>query len=163
MADDRVPLSVTADAERGLWTLRAQGAGVGQPVVVGGTVYVSVPGERIAALDADSGRLRWCSDEIAEAWPQQVAVAGAVAVVAVQQEVGRGAFTALDAATGKVRWTRRKSALHRVAAVGDSTFVVWNETSEEHGSIAGVDALTGKMLWADEFEGIDGLLVRGSR
>ncbi|MDV9176107.1 PQQ-binding-like beta-propeller repeat protein [Streptomyces sp. W16] len=161
MADDRVPLSVTADPERRLWTLRAVGAGVGEPVVVGGTVYVSVPGERIAALDAGSGRVRWCSGEVAEVWPPYVAVAGAVAVVPVLQEMGRGVLIALDAATGKARWTRRESALHRVVAVGDSAFVVWSGASEERGSVAGVDALTGETLWEHEFEGIKGLLVRG--
>ncbi|WP_329250774.1 PQQ-like beta-propeller repeat protein [Streptomyces sp. NBC_01478] len=163
MADDRVPLKVRADAELRLWTLRAEGAEVGHPVVVGDTVYVSVPGERIAALDAGSGRVRWCSGEVAKVWPRYVAVAAVVVVASVQQDMRHGAFTALDAATGKVRWTRRASALHGVVAVGDSTFVVWNNTSEERGSIAGVDALTGETLWEDEFERIDRLVVRGER
>jgi len=163
VADDTVPLSVTADPERRLWTLRAKGAGVGHPVVVGDTVYVSVPGERVAAVDAGTGRVRWCGREVAEVWPPYVAVAGAVVAVPVRRETGRDAFTALDAATGRVRWTRRESALCAVVAVGDSTFVVWNGTSEERGSIAGVDALTGETLWEDEFERIDGLVVRGER
>ena len=165
MADDRGPLSVAVDPERRLWTLRAKGAGVGHPVVEGDTVYVSVPGERVAALDAGSGRVRWCSREVAEVWPPYVAVAGAVVAVPVRQrqETERDAFTALDAATGRMRWTRRESALCAVVAVGDSTFVVWNGTPEERGSIAGVDALTGETLWEDEFERIDGLVVRGER
>ncbi|MFE2423670.1 PQQ-binding-like beta-propeller repeat protein [Streptomyces hokutonensis] len=161
MADDKVPLSVTADAERRLWTLRAVGAGVGHPVVVGGTVYVAVPGGRFAALDVGSGQVRWCSDVVAEVWPWHVAVAGAVVAVPVRTETERDAVTALDAATGEVRWTRRRSVLRGIAAVGDSTFVVWSGTSGERGSIAGVDALSGETLWEDEFEGIEGLLVRG--
>ncbi|WP_262061104.1 PQQ-binding-like beta-propeller repeat protein [Streptomyces sp. STR69] len=163
MADDRVPLSVAVDAERRLWTLRAKGAGVGHPVVEGDTVYVSVPGERVAALDAGSGRVRWWSREVAEVWPPYVAVGGDVVVFPARQETGPDALTGLDAATGRVRWTRRESALCTVVAVGDSTFVVWNGTPEERGSIAGVDALTGETLWEDEFERIDGLVVRAER
>nr|WSY54518.1 PQQ-like beta-propeller repeat protein [Streptomyces sp. NBC_00886] len=156
MADGRVPLSVTLDAEGRLWTLRAKGVGVGHPVVVGDTVYVSVPGERVAALDNGSGQVRWCSGEVAEVWPRSVAVAGAVVAVPVELETERDAITALDTATGKVRWTRRERVLRGVVAVGDSTFVVWSGTSEERGSVAGVDALTGETLWEHEFEGDQG-------
>jgi len=163
VADDRVPLSVAVDAERRLWTLRAMGARVGHPVVVGDTVYVPVPGERVAALDVGSGRVRWCSREIPGVRPLYVAVAGAVVAVPILRETRRDAFTALDTTTGKVRWTRRESALWQIAALGDSTFVVWNGMPEERGSIAGIDALSGETLWEGEFERIDGLVVRGER
>ncbi|MGI5457055.1 PQQ-binding-like beta-propeller repeat protein [Streptomyces sp. CA-249302] len=165
MADeDRVRLTVDADAQRRLWTLRAVGGGVGRPVVVGGAVYVPVPGGRIAALDAESGQLRWCSEEIEKAKSAESVVAGEVVVVPVGWDRERKGFTALDAATGKVRWTRRKSRLHRIAAVGDKTLVIWNDENEERGAaIAGVDALTGETLWEDEFKRIYGLVVRGER
>ncbi|MGW0833376.1 outer membrane protein assembly factor BamB family protein [Streptomyces prunicolor] len=163
MADDRAPLTVVADDDRHLWTLLVEGGGPGQPVLVGGTLYVSVPGERIAALDAGRGQLRWCSEKVERASLNGMAVAGDVVVVPVRQERGRGAFTALDAATGKERWTRRKSALNRVVAVGDSTFVLWNDDSDRRQALTGIDALTGETLWEDEFERISWVVGRGER
>ncbi|UIX31510.1 outer membrane protein assembly factor BamB family protein [Streptomyces sp. GQFP] len=163
MADGRVPLTVNADSDGWLWTLRAVGGELEQPVVVGGAVYVGVPGGRIAALDAGSGQVRWCSVEIAKASPRRLVGAGEVVVVPVGRERERSGFTALEAATGEVRWTRRKSPLHRVVGVGDSTLVLWNDSDEERGAIAGVDALTGETLWEDEFTRINGLVVRGER
>lgn len=161
MADVAVPLTVTADEGGRLWTLTAEHGHVGQPVLVGGRVYVSVPGQRIAALDADSGQVRWCSGTVEKASLEGMAVTRDVVVVPVGAERGRSAFTVLDAATGKVRWTRRESALHRVVGVGDSTLVLWNDTSDDRRAIAGVDALTGETLWENEFEWIYGLVVRG--
>ncbi|MGW7256462.1 hypothetical protein [Streptomyces sp. NPDC054834] len=52
MVDDRAPLTSKADAGGVLWTLSAPSAGLGRPVVVGGTVYVPVSGGRIAAVDS---------------------------------------------------------------------------------------------------------------
>lgn len=161
MADDSVPFTVTADPERRLWTLRAEGAGVGELVVAGGTVYVSVPGERIAALDAGSGQVRWCSRTVEEASLAGMAVTRDVVVVPVRPERESSAFTALDAATGTVRWTRRESPLNRIVGAGDSTLVLWNDTPDDRLPIAGVDALTGETLWADEFGRSHKLLVRG--
>ncbi|MGW4824721.1 outer membrane protein assembly factor BamB family protein [Streptomyces sp. NPDC004227] len=158
VADDRAPLTIEADAGRGLWTLSAEALGL--PVVVGGTVYVPVSGGRIAAVDAGGGRILWCSAALTERDPGELVRAGGVVVIPVQRESGRSGFTALDAATGEVRWTRRKSGLHRVAAAG-STVLLWNDTREDRGKIAGIDALTGEPLWEDEFERIEGLLVRG--
>ncbi|WP_218149346.1 PQQ-binding-like beta-propeller repeat protein [Streptomyces colonosanans] len=86
----------------------------------------------------------------------------AAALTFALRKLDRSGFTALDAATGEVRWTRRKSGLHRVAAAG-STVLLWNDNREDGGKIAGVDALTGEPLWEDEFERIWGLLVRGDR
>ncbi|WP_427922120.1 PQQ-binding-like beta-propeller repeat protein [Streptomyces sp. cg40] len=90
-----------------------------------------------------------------------MAVAGAVVAVPVRRDAERDAVTALDAATGRARWIRRASVLCVVAAVGDSTFVVWSDRYGKRGSVAGVDALTGETLWEHECEGIEGLLVRG--
>ena len=163
MADDRMPLTVTADNDRHLWTLTVEGRGPGRPVMVGGTLYVPVPGERIAALDPGRGQVRWCSEKVERASLDGMAVAGGVLVVPVRQERGRGAFTALDAATGKVLWTRRKSALTRVVAVGDSAFVLWNENDDDgrRQGLTGIDALTGETLWEDEFERISWVVGRG--
>lgn len=162
VADDRAPLTIKADAGRGLWTLSAADGTLGWPVVVGGTVYVPVSGGRIAAVDAGGGRILWHGAALTEPHPGGLVRADGVVVVPVQRESDRSGFTALDAATGEVRWTRRKSGLHRVAAAG-STVLLWNDTSEDRGKIAGIDALTGEPLWEDEFERIWGLLVRGDR
>ncbi|MFF4548319.1 PQQ-binding-like beta-propeller repeat protein [Streptomyces sp. NPDC001406] len=162
VSDDRAPLRIKTDAGGGLWTLGASTGVLGRPVAVDGTVYVRVSGDRIAAVDADAGRILWYSEALAEAEPAGLARADEVVVVPVRRESDRSGFTALDAATGKVRWTRRKSGLHRVAAVG-ATVLLWNDTSDDRGKIAGFDALTGEPLWEDEFERIWGLLVRGGR
>ncbi|MER5177587.1 PQQ-binding-like beta-propeller repeat protein [Streptomyces sp. NPDC002896] len=162
VVDDRPPLTITASAGKGLWTLSAPTGTLGQPVVVGGTVYVPVSGDRIAAVDAHEGRIRWCSEALTKPAPERLVCAGGAVVVPVLRDRDPGGFTALDAATGKVLWTRRKSELDRMAAAG-STVVLWNDTREERGEIAGVDALTGETLWEDGFKRIWGVLVRGER
>nr|WP_181657109.1 PQQ-binding-like beta-propeller repeat protein [Streptomyces himalayensis] len=162
MAEDRPPLTIKSDAKNGLWTLSAPIGTLGRPVLVGGTVYVPVSDDRIAAVDAQEGRIRWCSEALTKPAAERLVCADGAVVVPVLREHGRSGFTALDVSTGKVLWTRRKSRLYRAAAAG-STVVLWNDTREDSAQIAAVDALTGETLWEDEFERIWGLLVRGDR
>ncbi len=162
VADDIPRLTMKADAERGLWTLSTTAGALGRPVVSGDTVYLQVSDSRIAALDAQGGRIRWCGEALTQPDPDALVCGGGAVVVPVQRDYDRSGFTALDAATGEVRWTRRKSGLHEAAAAG-STVVLWNASGEDRSRIAGVDALTGETLWEDEFERIGDLLVRGDR
>lgn len=162
MADDIPQLTVASHEDSGLWTLRAPAGTLLRPVVAGGTVYVPLTGGRIAALDPNSGQLLWCSRELTDPVPDALALAGDTIVLPVQRDTERGAFAALDAATGEVLWTRRKSALNRFAAAGP-TVVLWGKAGEDRRRIAGVDARTGETLWEDEFSRIWGLVVRGVR
>ncbi|MGW0699531.1 outer membrane protein assembly factor BamB family protein [Streptomyces sp. NPDC002867] len=162
MADDIPQLTVTSQDGGRLWSLRAPAGTLLGPVVAGGAVYVPLTGGRIAALDANSGHLLWCSRQLTDPRSHALARANDTIVLPVQRDSERSAFTALDAATGEVLWTRRKSALNRFATAGP-TVVLWGEAGEDRGRIAGVDARTGETLWEDDFSRIWDLLVRGVR
>jgi outer membrane protein assembly factor BamB len=123
-------LTIKADAGKGLWTLSAPEGGLGQPVVCGGSVYLPLSGDRVAAVDAHEGRIRWCSEALTKPAPERLVTVGGAVVVPVLRDRDPGGFTALDTATGKVLWTRRRSELNRLAAAG-STLVLWKDSRDE--------------------------------
>jgi outer membrane protein assembly factor BamB len=92
------------------WTYDT-GGGVIRPAVAGGTVYIASDDGTVTALDAATGRLRWTytprswiSSELGTGWETYVvsgpAVAGGTVCIS-----GDGTVFALDAATGRLRWT----------------------------------------------------------
>ncbi|MFF7020703.1 PQQ-binding-like beta-propeller repeat protein [Streptomyces klenkii] len=160
MPDD-ISLLTTSSGPGGLWTLSAPyGLLDGRPGVVDDAVYVPLSGGRLAAVDARDGRVRWCAEGIVDPAPQDLVRVGGTVVVPVLREHGRCGLAALDVATGKVLWTRRKSGLNRVAGAG-SAVVLWNDTADDRRRIAGVDAMTGEPLWEEEFDRIWSVIVRG--
>jgi PQQ-dependent dehydrogenase (methanol/ethanol family) len=77
------------------------------PIVVAGTMYVSLPFSGVAALDAATGRERWRYTHVSRAarlccGPANRGVAVANGLVYVGTVDGR--LVALDAGTGSVRW-----------------------------------------------------------
>ncbi len=77
------------------------------PIVVAGTMYVSLPFSGVAALDAGSGRERWRYTHVSRVakpccGPANRGVAVANGLVYVGTVDGR--LVALDAGTGSVRW-----------------------------------------------------------
>ncbi|WP_307714871.1 PQQ-binding-like beta-propeller repeat protein [Streptomyces sp. V4I23] len=98
MADDIPQLTVTSQDGGRLWTLRAPAGTLLGPVVAGGAVYVPLTGGRIAALDANSGHLLWCSRQLTDPRSHALARANDTIVLPVQRDFERSAFTALDAA-----------------------------------------------------------------
>ncbi|KAB7851138.1 PQQ-binding-like beta-propeller repeat protein [Streptomyces mobaraensis] len=154
------PFTVEADTDAGLWTLSVPGDGLGFPGIAGDAVYVPVGEDQLAAVDARTGRIRWCAGGITEPDAAGAVRAGRAVVVPTAREHSRSGFTALDAATGEVLWKRRKSRLNRPAAAG-SAVVLWNDSEDDRSTITGVDGATGETLWEDEYDRIYSLLVRG--
>ena len=92
------------------WTYRLGTAGSTQthPLVVGGVMYVSMPGNDVAALDAATGSEIWrYSHQMRGALPRAPSNRGvAVAYGRVFEATDDARVIALDQATGKLVWDK---------------------------------------------------------
>src|SRR5205085_148072 len=97
------------------WSFTANSSTFAEPIVAGGTVYLTtagVKGGKIFALDAETGAQRWVRTfannavEPCGGTAQPTGIQGAPAVVdgVVYIDASDGAVYALDAATGATRW-----------------------------------------------------------
>ena len=143
-AGDVTALDPASGAVR--WTAHASDAGIGTPVIAGDLVFVGAgaesTGSRLAALDLASGTERW-HDDLFLAAP---AIAGDVAYA-----TGPGGLvSAIDRATGAVRWTGSLDGNLRAPAVaGDSVYV----SADRLRQVVAMDAATGGELWRVEIDG----------
>jgi polyvinyl alcohol dehydrogenase (cytochrome) len=135
----------------------------GQPTVVGGTAFIGTAADKVYALDARQGCVRWAFN----------AEAGVRSTIVVGQAGGRwlaffgdlrGQFYAVDARTGAAVWKVRLDA-HPMAYVtggatlADGRLYVGVASREEtavtptypcctfRGSVSALDAATGRVIW----------------
>lgn len=139
----------TADAEASvLWSTTMSGAGHRQRVAVqGGVVYAGGQIEdraagSVEAFDLDSGALLW-STPTASAVKTTPALGGGLVIAA---EVS-GDLTALDAATGELRWRLASSDPHRRFAWGAPTVHGDRVYLGDQSDLRAVDVRTGELVW----------------
>lgn len=133
-----------------------------QPIVVGGTLYVSSPHDHVFALDAATGRIEWTYSPTD--MPPLFSLALCCGQVSRGLAVGEGkvyiarlddVLVALDAKTGKVAWKSRTADFHQrysesMAPQFVAGKVLVGSAGGEYrtrGFIAAYDATSGKQLW----------------
>lgn len=155
--------AVDAATGRDAWRYDPVGFAVGPPSHVGKTVFVGSslgfdPGDRqsvgVYALNADTGRLRWCTNV-----PDGVATPAThhKGVLYVGSE--NGTVYALDAGSGEIQWRIRPEApwpntFDTAPAVQDGRVYLgasWDDPhrlpGNEGGAVYAFDATTGNELW----------------
>jgi len=145
----------------------------GEPVVAGGTVFVSVAGvadesePSLIALDAGTGEERWSYDVPAAPLPPPTArlttpgVAGGEVYVGLESTgpaQNFGTVLAFDAATGGgVREVSDEPGRSSAIRVGDVVYSTWvryfGSTGTRNGGIQGVDVDTGEVVFGAQGEG----------
>ncbi len=130
---------------RTIWTA-AIGASESSPLVVGGIVYVGSWNDKVYALDASNGHVRWT-------YTTGGKVKGAAAYIAGTVYIGSydGHLYALNARTGRLRW--RASVENRLG--GSGTFyanpaIAYGRVyiGATDGVVYSFGATTGRLLWA---------------
>ncbi|MGH9773262.1 MAG: PQQ-binding-like beta-propeller repeat protein, partial [Candidatus Acidiferrales bacterium] len=132
-----------------------------EPIEVDGTLYVSGAPDRVFAIDAATGRIRWryipkidFSHSLTSSYTSRVN--RGVAVWEGKVFIGSGdcRVTALDASTGKVLWRTLicdpvQTGITGSPAVGDGKVFMGYHGSDTgtRGSIVALDARTGKIEW----------------
>ncbi|MEV5704176.1 PQQ-binding-like beta-propeller repeat protein [Actinoallomurus sp. NPDC052274] len=124
-ANDRAGFAAGLPAPRALgdaWTARLDGAVYGQPIVVDGTAYVGTENDTVYALDLATGRQVW-QRRLGTPMPRSALPCGNIdplgitgtpaydpgtrtVFVATETTGGRHTLVALNAADGRVRFTR---------------------------------------------------------
>ena len=142
-----VPLVIPTNAPpviqgRLLWRFRASSLVLDSPVVADGVVYASARDDRLYAVDAATGDLRWRTQIASHAY------------MAVEDDVvfvGSGSYLyAVDAATGTTLWNYRMgSTTYSTPAVADG--VVYMASLDRN--LYAVDADTGDLRWRYESGG----------
>ncbi|PSP54353.1 cell surface protein/ lipoprotein [Halobacteriales archaeon QS_1_67_19] len=107
------------------------------PAVADGTVYVGK--ERLFALDAAAGRVRWTADPGGTFGPP--AVADGTVFVGSRQQGNAGAVFAYDAADGRERWRVETGKSGKSLAVADDTVYVASD------AVYALDAADGRERW----------------
>lgn len=101
------------DANTGdtVWTLAPNGRrGFKNPTVIDGVLYASDYDDGVWAVDADTGKRLWLCDELDVEGPETFLKAGATLYAATGSL--DGGVVALQARTGKLRWTFTVSEHH---------------------------------------------------
>jgi outer membrane protein assembly factor BamB len=119
------------------------------PVLANGLIYAAANDNYVYALNATTGAFAWKTNVGAQS---QLAV-GAGTVFASAGPPYTGFVTALDAATGTVKWTRTFNNLSIGAPVyADSEVFVsssrWSCTSNPCNGLWALDAATGGIVWS---------------
>jgi quinohemoprotein ethanol dehydrogenase len=131
------------------------------PIVVDGVAYVSTAWSKVYALDAKTGKQLWYYDPKVSGWSGAMTCCDVVnrGVAVYRDKVYLGALDgrliALDARTGKVRWSTQTTepngvyTITSVPAVGDGLIFIGNAGGEfgGRGYVGAYDAETGKHVW----------------
>ncbi len=133
----------------------------GQPIVVGGVVYISSPHDHVFALKADTGALMWTYNPEMPPLSKLAICCGqsnrGVAVGKGKVFIGQldANLVALDAATGKMAWKvavdkwEEKWTETMAPLYVDGKVIIGASGGEflRRGHVSAYDADTGKMLW----------------
>lgn len=157
VADLRLAWSLTLDAPDGI---------AATPIVVDGIAYLSASMSIVYAVDAKTGRLRWCfdpevrrhfSDNPYLSWTARANRGVAVWDGRVYVATAACELIAIDAATGRQAWSRVTCDTDLGYAITDSPYVgggrvyVGNAGSESgeknRGYVSAYDADDGRLLW----------------
>ena len=148
--------------------------GTSSPVVAAGIVYLLVPADvspssgrgHLRAFSAATGRLLWaqpiggaasCTDtgDIAQTYTCEPTVAGNVVLTSDESTPVEGSPTwvlkAFAARTGKALWTLKTGFFPKLAAVGNTVYVVTDLVGSQ---IRAVSAATGTVLWSKPYSGL---------
>jgi len=136
------------------------------PIVVDGVIYLGGAYSKVVAIDATSGKLLWSYDPDVRAafgtapflsWIARANRGVAVWDGSVYATTADCRLIALDAATGKLRWTKQTCDNQQGYSISDSPYVgggkvfVGNAGSESEennrGYVSAYDAKSGAMVW----------------
>ena len=148
--------AVAVDSGRILWqvpgTPSASGMiGASSPAIGDGEVYFPFASGEIAAVSKDGGERSWGAAVAGKRLGRAYAVVGDITgdpVVSggvIYAGTAAGRTVAIEAATGKRRWTANEGALNPPLVVGGSVFVVNDEAR-----LVRLDAGTGDVIWSVE-------------
>ena len=126
-----------------LWRHEAELAGLGNPVVVDGVVYVGTA-NIMNALDARTGALLWSYGTDGILWGSPLVDDGAVYFGPFNRHV-----YAVDARAGTLLW--RYAAEHDVSAMAVADGMIYAST--ENGPLIALEAQSGEMAWSHQPEG----------
>ncbi|MET7458270.1 PQQ-binding-like beta-propeller repeat protein [Streptomyces sp. NPDC005574] len=123
----------------------------GPPVLSGGLVQLAADeGQRLEALDPDSGRTRWRRDAPAHGG---TAYAGDMVLLTAAD----GTVTGLDGATGRTKWSHRvpgQNVPYFSAFRGDSSAYATSASADRSSTrISALDPVTGAVRWEARLEG----------
>ena len=132
-----------------------------QPIIIGGTLYISSPHDHVYALDAATGALKWTyNPTMPTLWDMAICCGQTNRGVAVGQGkvfIGQldANLVALDANTGQVvwktavdRWEDRWTETMAPQYADGKVFIgASGGEYERRGHISAYDAATGQMLW----------------
>lgn len=122
----------------------------GAPEVVGDTAYVgTIDGDRVYAIDAETGETKWCNRMKAVIWSSPVAVGGIVYVGCAD-----GNDYALDAREGTVRWRVQTGARVWGSPVVTNELVY---VSNDDGLVFALYRADGRVRW--QFQAQDSLVA----
>jgi outer membrane protein assembly factor BamB len=144
--DDHALHAYAATSGSPLWTFQAAGA-VGDPVIVGGMLYVPANSGIVYALNPSTGSEIWEAHAAAPTFPASLAVSGGRVYLGSDDNN----LYAFDAATGAIVWTAPTgSDILSSAAVSNGVVYVG---SDDH-SLYAFDALSGVKLWSATTENV---------
>ncbi len=127
------------------WSTQVDGAVVGAPVVVNGTVYLGLlngEGISLVALNASTGKTRW-SAQIESKAASEPTVAGGIVYITGN---GDGAVYAFAASNGKLLWRVHVGGYDQIAVTGKLVYSVGSDASGT-GYLYALDAQNGLVRW----------------
>ena len=133
-----------------VWSLDT-GSETARPVFDDGMVLFGLATGRVSAVDAASGRVRWTCQLANSA--ATVSVSDGVVVVAQPSQLG---ITALDEATGEMRWSVLSGSRVPPAIAGGTVYV-----TTEYQEVEALDASTGATKWAANVNAAQPVAISG--
>jgi outer membrane protein assembly factor BamB len=132
--------------EQWVWRMGSLG---GSPAVSNGMVYISTQENKVFALDAASGRVRWSTQLGKNNKAQNTIIPSPVVdsgmVYANAQD---GLLYALDARTGNIAWTYQALALAGPAVANGVVYI-----GAKDGVLSALDAASGRERWSFQIKG----------
>jgi len=137
---------------RRLWTFRLDDLVRGSPTVGGNTVFVGSRNRSLYAIDLATGKLRWKVGTRGAVLGSPTVSAGLVFVASEEARTGRARLAALDAGTGRSRWTYSPAhvgfGLSSVTVQGDRAYAGFNDHV-----VRAFEAATGRVIWSNPVRG----------
>ena len=126
------------------WFFETSGSVSASPAVAGSTVVLAAKDGQVYAIDRHTGAQTWAAD--VQAGVSSPAVDGDWVFVGGGSFGGQGRVTALDLATGDVRWTFAPNGPVQSSLTSSAGKVLFS-TNTANGSVYALDAATGDLVW----------------